>query len=264
MTDILGLRTKVLLRDKLRCQACGIPAKPVLATHHIVPVALGGRDAAGNLTTLCANCHRIVHWLSAGDRSTEAHAFGLGQSATQRRRLLALARRIRRRRLRTVGRDRVLPYSVPLQTALATVVKRNGLEPDEAILLTRCFKRALHSIAARDRKTCSVRLPRGARFVSVNANNHLAIRTPAWSDNSRLRYDQDIMLIWPRDNWPSVMSPIKFRRASWSFKLVPCRMLYLSWDECLSLSQHDWTLFRQACHDAFTPRTRRWTSNVIL
>ena len=35
-SDGLALGTGVLLRDRLRCQACGIPAKPILTTHHIV------------------------------------------------------------------------------------------------------------------------------------------------------------------------------------------------------------------------------------
>ena len=261
----LALRTQVLLRDKLRCQACGIPAKPVLATHHIIPVALDGRDVADNLTTLCANCHRIVHWLSAGDRSVDAHAYGLGQSSTHRRRLLELARRIRRRRLRVIGKDKALTTSVPLQTALATVVQRNGLERDEATLLERCFKRAVGAMAAVDRKSCSVRLPRGARFISVNANNHLTFRAPAWSDNSKERHDKDIMLIWPQHERPSIMSASRFHRTpKFRFTLIPCVELYLTWEECLSFSERDWKLFQKACHDAFTPPTRRWISNVIL
>lgn len=262
--DGIALRTAVLTRDGLRCQGCGIRARPVLATHHIVPVALGGRDVATNLTTLCANCHRSVHWLSAGDRSVEAHAYGLGRSAVHKRRLLALARRIRRRRLRVIGADKRLTSSVSLQTALATVMERNGLGHDEARLLERCFKRAVGAMAASDRKACSVRLPRGARFISVNANNHLLVRAPAWSDD-KVRYEEDMLLIWPLRQRPSFMSASKFRRLSaFRFSLIPCTNLPLTWEEVLSLSKRDWTVFREACHGAFTPRTRRWTSNVVL
>ena len=44
------------------------------------------------------------------------------------------------------------------------------------------------------------------------------------------------------------------------------RRLSLTWDECLTLTERDWSVFRQACHDAALTlvRTRRWTSNVIL
>jgi hypothetical protein len=158
----------------------------------------------------------------------------------------------------------VLRNAVPLQTAMSAVVQRNGLDQAEAKLLGSCFKRALNAMAPTDRKACSLRFPRGARFLSVNANNHLVIRAPAWGDN-RERYKEDIMLIWPQGLRPSIMTPSEYRRtALWRFTLIPCVCLYLTWDECLSLSRHDWALFRKACHDALTPRTRRWTSNVIL
>jgi HNH endonuclease len=102
---------------------------------HIVPLSLDGRDVLSNMTTLCANCHRMVHWLSAGDRSIDAHAYGLGKSGAHKRRLLALARRIRRRRLRIVGRDLKLTAAVSLETAMKAVVQRNGLDASEAALM---------------------------------------------------------------------------------------------------------------------------------
>lgn len=249
----------------MSCQACGMSAKPALAIHHIIPVALGGRDALTNLTTLCANCHRIVHWLSTGDRSLDAHAYGFGRSVAQRKRLLELARRIRQRRLRVVGPGLKLAGSVPLQAAIDAVVQRNGLDVTEAALLRRCFMRALRAMAPGDRSECSVRLVREARFISVNANNHLAVRAPAWNDD-RQRIEGDIILVWPQSVRPSVMSPSRFRRESVGrFKLIPHFNLSLTWDECLGLSERDWKVFRQACHDALTlARTRRWTSNVLL
>ena len=117
------METSVLRRNRMSCRACGVSARPTLAIHHIIPVALGGRYRAANLTTLCANCHRMVHWLSAGDRSVDPHAYGLGKSPLQRQRLLELTRRIRRRRLRVVGPDLRLTSSVPLRTALGAVVQ---------------------------------------------------------------------------------------------------------------------------------------------
>jgi hypothetical protein len=258
---------KALRRDRTRCQACGIPAKPVLAVHHVIPVTLGGRDALTNLITLCANCHRTVHWLATGDRSVEAHAYGLGGSSTHRKRLLALARRIRHRRQRIVGPGLKLTTSVSLNEALNAVIQRNGLDALEAVLMRRCFTKALRAMAARDRKACSVRHVRGSRFLSVNANNHLVIRAPAWSDRKE-RYEEDIILAWPKAIRPSIMSGSKFRREGpgAGYKLVPhIGNLYLTWDECLRLSKRDWKLFREACHDALTfARSRRWTSNVTL
>jgi hypothetical protein len=148
---------------------------------------------------------------------------------------------------------------------MGAVIQRNGLDAPEAVLMRRCFKRALRAMAARDRKACSVRLVREHRFISVNANNHLALRAPAWNDR-RQRVEGDIILVWPQGVRPSIMSPSRFRReSSGRFKLIPYFNLSRAWDECLTLSKRDWKVFRQACHDALTlVRTRRWTSNVIL
>lgn len=265
MTDLSSLGSRILRRDRSCCRACGIGSRQVLAIHHVVPAGLGGTDSLGNLTTLCANCHRIVHWLSTGDGSLEAHAYGLGQSPLAQRRLLALARRIRRRRLRVVGRDLVLTTSVPLETAIGAVVTRNGLEGTDAQLFRRCLRRAMRAMAPADRRECSVRLVRGARFISVNANNHLAIRAPAWSDDG-YRIDGDILLIWPQAVRPSVMSRAEFRRvSSGRFKLIPHFNLSLTWEECLELSERDWLVFRGACHEGLTlARTCRRTSNVLV
>jgi heme exporter protein D len=250
----------------MRCQACGNgdSVRPALTVHHVIPVELRGRDVLSNLTTLCANCHRFVHWLAKGDRSVLSRAYAFAQSVTHRRRLLALARRIRRRRLRIVGPDLKIKDSVSLQIAMDAVIKRNGLDRPEGVLLRRCFNRALRAMSAHDRKACSVRLVRGERFISVNANNHLTIRAPAWSDRSK-RYEEDIILIWPQGVRPSIIAPSKFRHASsGAFKLIPCVNLYLTWDECLALSKRDWMAFRKACTSAFSVASRRWTSNVTL
>jgi hypothetical protein len=145
------------------------------------------------------------------------------------------------------------------------VIQRNGLDKTEAVQLNHCFKRAVSAMAAKDRELCSVRRVRESRFISVNANNHPAIRAPAWNDRRR-RIEGDIILIWPQATRPSIMSPKRFRRESSArFKLIPHFNLSLTWDECLALSKRDWKIFRAACHDALTlARTRRCTSNVIL
>jgi hypothetical protein len=233
-----------------------------LTAHHIIPVEFRGRDTLSNLITLCSNCHRIVHWLATGDRSLEAHAYGLGQPGIHRRELLELARRIRRWRLRVV-KGGILTPPVPLKMAMDAVIQRNGMDGTEAMLMNRCFKRALRAMRANDRKQCSVRLPRGSRFISVIANSTLVIRAPAWGcDNERC--EENFILIWPKKDQPSAMSPSRFRHASdWRSKRIPEYVwLRVTWDECLSLSKDDWKLFRKACHEAFTRRARPYVSNV--
>ena len=134
-SDIIQIRpmdvavmSRVFRRDRNQCQACGLALRPILAIHHVIPVWLGGSDSMDNLVTLCGNCHKSVHWLSAGDRSVKgAHGYGLGQSVTITRKLLKLARRIRLHRLRNIGPDHVLKGSVSLETAFDAVARRNGL-----------------------------------------------------------------------------------------------------------------------------------------
>jgi hypothetical protein len=264
--SILGhLAVETQKRDKYTCQVCGVSARPALTVHHIVPVSLNGRDALSNLVVLCENCHRCVHWLATGDRSCQAHAYGLGRTRSVGTRLLRLARRIRDRRKRIVGVDRVLSTAVPLATAIQAVIARNGIEPQEAHLLKRCFDRAWRAVSLTDRRACSIRLVRGARYISVNANNHLAIRIPAWSDYG-YRIEGDILLIWPQAIRPSIMSVQKFQGESSSrFKLIPHFNLSLTWEECLDLQARDWRVFRGAVHDGLTAvHTRRWISNVLV
>lgn len=251
------------IRRDSACRVCKVTARPVLAAHHIVPVSLGGTDSLRNLVTLCANCHRAVHWLATGDRSLETHTYGLGRTAAERRQLRYFAVRIRRRRLREYGASRTMASSVSLDTALDAVARRNGLELAEASTMQRCFRRAWGAIAAEDRKECSVYLPRGARFLSVNANNHLALRVPAWGDD-RVRLDYDMMLIWPQSEPPSTVPMGEFRRAAKRrFKLIPYFSLSLTWEECLRMTARDWRIYKDAVHAGlWMARTQRRKSNV--
>ena len=57
----LTLRRQVLERDERRCTAPGCGHGNHLALHHIIPVAAGGKDRAGGLTTVCFRCHRELH-----------------------------------------------------------------------------------------------------------------------------------------------------------------------------------------------------------
>jgi 5-methylcytosine-specific restriction endonuclease McrA len=53
------LREEVLQRDGWRCQGCGKSQK--LQVHHRQRRSGLGDDAADNLITLCADCHRDAH-----------------------------------------------------------------------------------------------------------------------------------------------------------------------------------------------------------
>jgi 5-methylcytosine-specific restriction endonuclease McrA len=54
-------QTRTRLRERYRpCVACGHRPSH---SHHIVPRAIGGSDATGNLVRLCANCHEQMHIL---------------------------------------------------------------------------------------------------------------------------------------------------------------------------------------------------------
>lgn len=52
------LRYEVLRRDGFACRYCGSKAPDVeLEVDHVLPVALGGGDEAGNLVAACAGCN---------------------------------------------------------------------------------------------------------------------------------------------------------------------------------------------------------------
>jgi 5-methylcytosine-specific restriction endonuclease McrA len=53
------LREKVLRRDGWRCQNCGSMVN--LEVHHQEFRSQGGEDSEGNLITLCAGCHSLLH-----------------------------------------------------------------------------------------------------------------------------------------------------------------------------------------------------------
>lgn len=57
----IGLRYKVLSRDRFRCAACGrSPATDLavsLHVDHVIPVAAGGKTTEQNLRALCADCN---------------------------------------------------------------------------------------------------------------------------------------------------------------------------------------------------------------
>ncbi len=131
--------------------------------------------------------------------------------------------------------------------------------------MIRLVRRALGHMSQKARRACSFKLVRESRFLSINANNHLVLRVPAWSD-AGYRISDDIILIWPQATKPSIMTQSRFRRESRSrFHLIPHFNLCLPWDEALSLSAKDWRIWSAACDDALSlVRTRRWVSNVVV
>lgn len=63
LTDWEQTREMILERDKYRCQNCHRPKEVVNSLHvdHVVPRRRGGADRAGNLQTLCGDCHAAKH-----------------------------------------------------------------------------------------------------------------------------------------------------------------------------------------------------------
>ncbi len=185
-------------------------------------------------------------------------------------RRLALQIRYHRRRTLLAGNQWAMRSGkakgpIALAKALDLIVIRNGLEPGEARLLQRVVQRVIRNIPAQIRQNCSFRLVKNARFLSVNAGNHLLFRTPAYSDDGT-RQDADLFLIWPQDTRISVVSRRGWPRVSrHRFAAIPCFNIDLSFQEALSLQANEWQIFARACqHALFDRRTRSWVSNVRL
>ena len=58
--DWNDLRHAVYRRDGYACGNCG-ESDVELHAHHIVPLSRGGSNAMSNLTTLCVDCHILLH-----------------------------------------------------------------------------------------------------------------------------------------------------------------------------------------------------------
>ena len=53
---------KILILTKgTRCANCEIDAKDNIVFHHVVPIAVGGRDVFTNIIPLCVSCHNLIH-----------------------------------------------------------------------------------------------------------------------------------------------------------------------------------------------------------
>lgn len=272
MDLVPDVNAAVLIRDQQRCVACRFAVGFALAVHHVVPRSLGGSDTKTNLRALCANCHRIVHWLSVGRRLEGRSAQEIKQALTPRafEEVSRLARMIRQHRKRTllagnrwVRHGPIARGSLPMADALHIIAVRNGFETSESTLMRRVVSRALRSIPTSVRRQCSFRLVRRGLYLSVNAGNHLVFRTPSYSDDGR-RQDADVLLIWPKARPISALSRREWKWVSaLRFAAIPCFNVELSFQQALSLRPDEWRTFGKACHDALiVRRTRGWISNV--
>ncbi|MFC1573288.1 HNH endonuclease [Candidatus Eisenbacteria bacterium] len=71
-----SVRSRVLARDRHRCQAPGCARTRFLEVHHVRPVARGGSNRLENLTTLCSGCHRLQHSHSRSQSHFHSHSLG--------------------------------------------------------------------------------------------------------------------------------------------------------------------------------------------
>jgi hypothetical protein len=270
---------EVLERDHNRCVACGVDLKCALSVHHRKPKEPGGRDTLSNLTTLCVNCHKIVHWLSVAERLEGPE----GNEARQNPRLSSafaklreLAEVIRDHRLRTRrGGNRLLEGPdtdgpMPLADALILVSRRNHFDQRQAAMLQQVVERVLDHLAANVRKGCSTSLVQKGHFFSIKAGNTLVFRTQGFFDGKN-EADGDVLLIWPETTRISVLSPAAWRpfaQGESSFAALselPCFNLPLSFEQALKMREADWMTFAHACGEAVrVEKTRHWVSNVAL
>lgn len=86
------LRYEIFRRDNYTCRYCGASAPDVqLTVDHVIPEALGGRDAPSNLVTACADCNSGKTSIAPDaavvdevDRRAEEWASAMQQAATER------------------------------------------------------------------------------------------------------------------------------------------------------------------------------------
>ncbi len=45
------------------CSICGFAFKPILQTHHILPISKYGDNSDGNVICVCPNCHKTLHYM---------------------------------------------------------------------------------------------------------------------------------------------------------------------------------------------------------
>ncbi len=267
-------------RDRYRCVACGFDLSCALAAHHRRPKEHGGRDTLANLTTLCANCHKAVHWLSVEGRLTGHEGEKAKQlySASGFEKLAELAEAIRDQRIRTreAGNQWLKRADtdgpMALGDALALISRRHHFDETRTAMLRQVADRVLHHLPPFVLKGCSIRLVQRGRFVSINAGNILLFRTPGFFDgiddpNARARAG-DVLLIWPESTRLSVLSRKEWQNiedGEGRFQALPCFNLPLNFKQVLGMSKADWRTFTNASIDAVRlGKGRHWVSNILL
>ena len=268
-----------MARDGYRCVACGFDLQCALAAHHRLPRDLGGRDTLSNLVTLCANCHKAVHWFALEER-------GMGPEADRARnlyappafeRLIDLAETIRERRIRTKRAGNVwleeegAAGRMPLEEALSVVARRNRFDDTRTTLLRQVTNEVLRRLGSPLPDGCALRVVQKGQFLSINAGNILLFRTPGrWDgvDGADKEAENDVLLIWPEHTRLSVLSKREWReieQGEGTFAALPCFNLPLDFKRVLEMSASDWRTFTKSCLDALRlGKGRRWVSNVEL
>lgn len=69
------LRRKTFERDNYTCQKCKIQDKTakILEAHHIIPLALEGKNELDNMITLCEGCHRFLPDIPGKEKECEEY-----------------------------------------------------------------------------------------------------------------------------------------------------------------------------------------------
>jgi hypothetical protein len=191
-------------------------------------------EAESNLTTLCANCHKIVHWLSVWRVSDETNP------------------------------------PLPLDEALARVAHRNKLSQPTEDAMVDATNLVLSHIPDDIRADCAFRLAPGDHFFSINLENLLLYRTPGYPDGGK-RPDNEMLLIWPEDiaisvipDWEAYKDDVGFSKGG-RFGAIRCVNVDLAFYEALALNAQDWVGFVQACRAAGgLSRARPGISNVLV
>jgi len=254
------IRKKITGRDKC-CQICGYSLEAALRVHHIAPVSLGGMDHDNNLTTLCSNCHALVHYYSAkrfeGKNIKELVAPELTKKTAQDK-LLILIEQIRRAK-----KSDVPQYD--LDQAIHIVSKKNKLLAEDAELMSTAVYRVIQHIPGELRERCSYRLIRNGKCISITAMNYLLFRVPGLAD-MRDDYRCDCFIIFPSDTSPLHFIEEPENQIGFVFKDFNCINLALDIEQLLAFDEHNcWSYFADACRAAVNAKkSRDWTSNIKI
>lgn len=187
-TEVRARNKAILERDNGRCTACGASLPWTLTVHHIIPQELGGLDTPSNLTTLCANCHRTVHWLAIGPRLDGSSTATLRTQIDPRalRVLTKFAAAARKQRLelqldgnRWSAKAGTTKAILPFPKAVSGLLRKHRFVAADARLLRQAIVKIVAEIPSQVRRGCSARVVRNGRFLSINAGNHLLFRFPA-------------------------------------------------------------------------------------